>query len=198
MDKFYEKASPLTKTIISIIREMIDGTDFEDKTYLVGGCVRDTLIGMEPRDYDIVVALPNGGVKLANYLTEKDGSRKINKNPIVYQGFGTAKFTLPNTKGVESIEFESVHTRKERYTIGSRKPLSAYGTLKDDANRRDLTVNALYYNISNGGVWDFTDVQTCLNDLTNGIVKTIKEADVSFIEDPLRMLRTIRFASRFG
>ena len=70
MDKFYEKASPLTKTIISIIREMIDGTDFEDKTYLVGGCVRDTLIGMEPRDYDIVVALPNGGVKLANYLTE--------------------------------------------------------------------------------------------------------------------------------
>ena len=198
MDKFYEKASPLTKTIISILREMIDGTDFEDKTYLVGGCVRDTLIGMEPRDYDIVVALPNGGVKLANYLTEKDGSRKINKNPIVYQGFGTAKFTLPNTKGVESIEFESVHTRKERYTIGSRKPSSAYGTLKDDANRRDLTVNALYYNISNGGVWDFTDVQTCLNDLTNGIVKTIKEADVSFIEDPLRMLRTIRFASRFG
>lgn len=198
MDKFYEKANPLTKKIISTLREMIDGTDFKNKTYLVGGCVRDTLVGVEPHDYDLVVNLPNGGVKLANYLTDKDGSRKLNKNPKIFDGFGTAKFSLASVKELEGIEFESVYTRKESYTRGCRKPSTVYGTLKDDANRRDLTVNALYYNISSGEVWDFTDCQTCIQDLTNGLVRTVKDSETSFEEDPLRILRTIRFASRFG
>jgi tRNA nucleotidyltransferase/poly(A) polymerase len=172
------------------IKNIIKGTKFENNVYLVGGYVRDCLMNITPKDYDIVVSLPNGGIELANYIFENTwfGNTKCTK-PVIYPTYGTAMIKL------DGIDLELVQTRKEQYHSDSRNPECVFGTLEEDAFRRDLTINSLYKNISTNEILDPTGKG--LHDIKNKIIRTTSSPDIIFSDDPLRMLRVIRFASRY-
>ena len=180
--------------IISLLKELIEGSHFENHVFLVGGYVRDLLMEKPSKDIDLVIDLPNGGIEFAEFITKKNRNYKKDSNPVIYPTYGTAKFTI---NGFESVLIECVQTRKELYNDNlSRKPICEHGTLLEDALRRDLTINALYKNISTGEVIDPTNKG--FNDLKNKILRTPCEPNLTFIDDPLRMLRVIRFSSRYG
>jgi poly(A) polymerase len=175
--------------IISTIRDIIKDTVFENYVYSVGGCERDRLLGNEIKDIDLVVNLPNGGINLANYLND---NKYTLHDPVIYESFGTAMFKLID---FPTIEIEVVQTRKECYRdVNSRNPETTYGTINDDAERRDFTVNAFYRNISSGKLCDFNG-NSC-DDILNGVIRCCGEPDIIFKEDALRILRAFRFASR--
>ena len=193
--KFEIKDKKIAKTI-NTIRALIKGTKFEGVTYVVGGFVRDTLMGETSNDLDIVVNLPSGGIDLANTLTELDKSHS-DSNPVVYPKYGTASFHLKNSGECSDVVIESVETRKEQYHSDSRNPETCFGTLEEDAFRRDLTINALYYNISTDKVEDVTGKG--LDDLKNHVIRTTNDnPNIVFYDDPLRIMRVIRFANRYG
>ena len=173
------------------LRELIAGTEFDGKGFFVGGCCRDDIMGTEIKDIDISVALPDGGIRLAMWLHENG---HLAGEVSAYPEFHTAKFRLAD---FPDVELESVHTRKETYPDrGSRNPVTDYGTHEEDCYRRDFTVNALYQNISTGEIIDITGKG--LDDIREQIIRTPSDPMVKFDEDPLRILRCIRFASRFG
>lgn len=179
------------KEIINAIRELIRGTRFEGKVYSVGGCERDKRLHRSIKDIDLVVALPNGGIALANYLHEIGETVFA---PVVYEHFGTAMFCL---KKFPDVELETVQTRKECYhDMESRNPETAYGTIQDDCTRRDFTVNAFYYDISNDKELDLNGNSE--NDLRDCIIRTCGDPEIIFNEDPLRVLRMVRFAAKLG
>lgn len=174
---------------VRLLGSLIKGTQFENVTYVVGGAVRDLYLGNEIKDIDIVVELKNGGIELAAFLTEKYSTH----SPIIYPTYGTAKFILDKIESLKDKEFESVMTRKEWYNEGSRKPSEVnFGTIEEDAKRRDLTINALYLNVSTFKILD----PTCFGkyDLNNKILRTTDNAKQVFKDDPLRMLRVCRFS----
>lgn len=175
---------------IDNIKMLTYRTEFYNKTYLVGGCVRDELLNIPIKDIDIMVDLPDGGIKLAKYLCE---AHQLNfSNVVVYERFGTAKVTF--MKGHENeCDIEFVAPRTELYDENSRKPIKVdFCDLKTDALRRDFTVNALYKNIHCGNIIDPTE--RGLTDLHNMQLNTPTSADIDFFDDPLRMLRAIRFS----
>ena len=173
------------------LRELIAGTEFDGKVFFVGGCCRDDIMGTEIKDIDISVALPDGGIRLAVWLHENG---HLAGEVSAYPEFHTAKFRLSD---FPEVELESVHTRKESYPDrGSRNPVTDYGTHEEDCFRRDFTVNALYQNISTGEIIDITGKG--LDDIREQIIRTPSDPFVKFDEDPLRILRCIRFAARFG
>lgn len=173
------------------LKELIKGTPFEGKVLFVGGCCRDELMGMEIKDIDMAVNLPLGGIRLAEWLQEnRHTSRKI----VTYPTYQTAMFHL---KYFPDVELEAVQTRKEKYTdTQSRNPITAFGSIEDDCMRRDLTINSLYYNISTDEVVDITGHG--VDDIHDHIIRTPNDPDITYDDDPLRILRCIRFASRFG
>ena len=173
------------------LRDLIAGTEFDGKVFFVGGCCRDDIMGTEIKDIDISVALPDGGIRLAMWLHEND---HIAGEVSAYHEFHTAKVRLAD---FPEVELESVHTRKETYPDrNSRNPVTDYGTHEEDCFRRDFTVNALYQNISTGEIIDITGKG--LDDIRDRIIRTPSDPMVKFDEDPLRILRCIRFAARFG
>jgi poly(A) polymerase len=173
------------------LRELIAGTEFDGKVFFVGGCCRDDIMGTEIKDIDISVALPDGGIRLAEWL--RDNGHTAGEVS-AYPEFHTAKFRLAD---FPDVELESVHTRKESYPDrGSRNPVTDYGTHEEDCFRRDFTVNALYQNISTGEIIDITGKG--IDDIREQIIRTPSDPFVKFDEDPLRILRCIRFAARFG
>jgi poly(A) polymerase len=119
-----------------------------------------------------------------------------NKNPCVFENYGTAKFQILTDPELSGIEIECVQTRKEKYNKETRNPATAYGTIEEDAMRRDLTINALYYNISTDEICDYTN--RGLDDIKNQVIRTTGKADLIFDDDPLRILRVVRFATRLG
>jgi poly(A) polymerase len=173
------------ETLINKIKETIKGTKFEGKSYIAGGYVRDLVLGLPNKDIDIVVELPNGGIELAEFLTKELGGTNV----VIFERFGTAQIV------VDGIDLEFVMTRKEEYTKGSRKPEVVFGTIKDDVLRRDFTINSMLLNISTGEILDLLGGK---EDLKLGIIKTTSDPKFIFTEDPLRILRGIRFACRFG
>lgn len=184
MDK--EKFLKITR----YIGEKISQTGFENKTYAVGGSVRDFVMGNEIKDIDLVVELPNGGICLAQYF-EQIGLTK--GSVVVYPTYGTAMFHL---KEFPDDEIEVVQTRGEQYHEETRNPITCYASILEDAFRRDLTINALYYNLTTGKIEDYT--QKGLADIKNHIIRvTNNNPDIVFNDDPLRILRVIRFATRF-
>jgi tRNA nucleotidyltransferase/poly(A) polymerase len=195
------KAKNVDKRIIYLIqklKEMVDDSPFKNKVYLVGGCVRDMILGHPVKDIDIVVETPNGGINFANYITSvKANCYKVGKNPVVFENYGTAKFNILTDDKIKDIDLECVQTRKEQYHKESRNPETCYGTIKEDAARRDLTINALYYNITSGNVIDFNN-GSGFDDLANKVIRTPSDPDIVFSDDPLRILRVIRFATRLG
>ena len=142
--------------------------------------------------------MPNGGIRLAEFITKKLGIYEQGTNPVVFPQFGTAKFRLKDAlPQLGNIEIETVQTRKEAYRDKeSRKPEVCFGTIQEDALRRDLTINAVYLNVTTGETLDITG--TSSNDLRNHILRTPNDPRISFEDDALRILRVIRFASTLG
>ena len=181
----------LYESILEYLAEIIRKSDFRDHVFAVGGCVRDKHLNAEIKDIDLVVDLPNGGIDFAKYL-ESHGYTK--GSVVTYENYGTVMFKL---KAFPEIELEAVQTRKEDYhDAKTRNPVTCFGTIEEDCTRRDFTINALYYNISSGEEIDFNG--NSLKDLHNKVIDTCGDPDIIFNEDPLRILRAVRFAARLG
>lgn len=173
------------KKVIEKIRNAIENTEFAGRTYIAGGFVRDLIMGNTTDDLDITVELPEGGIRLAHFLYEKG----IASKPVLYQEFGTA-LTIVN-----SYRIEFVMTRNESYRKGCRKPATSSGTIKEDIYRRDFTINSLIMDIMSGEILDITG--RGMDDIKNGIIRATNDPDFIFNDDPLRILRAVRFANRF-
>ncbi len=171
-----------------LIKKCIVGTEFDGKTYLVGGYVRDIIMGKQhqSQDMDIVVSIPNGGILLSQYLYEQG----ISSEPIVFENFGTSMIRI------DGYNVEFVMTRKESYRDKSRKPDVESGTIEDDIYRRDFTINSLLQEVVSGEILDISELG--ISDINNGIIRSTSDPDIIFVEDPLRILRAIRFAARFN
>lgn len=183
--------------IMDYLAKQIKGTRFEGHVYAVGGCVRDTQIAKDSgkvgniKDIDLVVDLPNGGIELAKYL---EGINRTKGSLVIYETFGTVMFRL---KRYPDVELEAVQTRSECYRDeNSRNPETSFGTIQQDAFRRDFTINALYYDISNKEQKDFNGHG--LGDLRNHMIDTCGDPDIIFDEDPLRIMRAVRFAAKLS
>lgn len=174
------------------IKKAIKGTEYENHVFLVGGAVRDSLLGKPMKDIDLAVDLPNGGLKFAEWICKEYASY-----PCIFPTYGTAKFNLRSLYELKDIEIECVQTRKEQYKDkSSRNPETVFGTLEEDAKRRDLTINALYVNLSTDKIVDPNG--NGLDDIHEGRIRTTSDPDIIFDDDPLRMLRVIRFATKLG
>ncbi|MCQ2309755.1 MAG: CCA tRNA nucleotidyltransferase [Bacteroidales bacterium] len=155
------------------------------RTYVIGGYVRDILLQRESHDIDIVTV--GSGIALAKNVAGKIHGKKDVK---FYGHFGTAMINV----GGHEIEF--VGARKESYSPDSRKPVCENGTLEDDQNRRDFTINALAISLNEDDFGELIDPFNGLQDLEDKIIRTPLDPDVTYSDDPLRMMRAIRFATQ--
>lgn len=173
------------------LRELIRNTEWEGHLYAVGGCCRDELMGQPIKDVDMAVDLSCGGIRFAEWLHDNGYT---SHPPVTYPNYGTAMLRL---KAFPDDELELVQTRKEKYTDHNRRnPETVFGSLEDDCMRRDLTINSLYYDISGGKFIDITN--RGIADIKHHIIRTPADPDMTYDDDPLRILRCIRFASRYG
>ena len=159
--------------------------------FVIGGYVRDIFLNRPSKDIDIVTL--GSGIELAEALTARLGKRA---HLSVFRNFGTAQVKY-NTRG-EHFELEFVGARKESYSHNSRKPVVENGTLQDDQNRRDFTVNALALCLNKERWGELVDPFDGMNDLQKGIIRTPLDPDITFSDDPLRMMRAIRFATQLN
>ncbi|MDN5349941.1 MAG: poly(A) polymerase [Bacteroidales bacterium] len=178
-------AQHLTLPVFEIIRDVSKAMNL--KVYLVGGYVRDALLGRSSKDIDVVVV--GDGLELAAAVAKAIGKHTEAK---FYGQFGTA---MLRHKGLE-IEF--VGARKESYKLYSRKPDVRPGTLAEDLNRRDFTVNALAVSLNEKNFGELIDPFDGQKDLEQQILKTPLDADITYSDDPLRMMRAVRFASQLN
>ena len=177
--------SPLDNPIFELIGKTAD--EMKLKAWVVGGFVRDSILKHENKDIDIVVV--GNGVDFAQAV-----AKNFNNDCTlsVFKNFGTAQIKFDDW----IIEF--IGARKESYRRDSRKPMVENGTLEDDQNRRDFTINAMYLSLNSDHFGELYDPFNGVQDLQNGVIKTCNNPDVTFDDDPLRMLRGIRFASRLN
>ncbi len=156
---------------------------------VAGGWVRDKLLGKNSEDIDITLDNITGQEYISNLKNEKVEFREIKNSNLKSSHLQTATIEIFN----KTIDI--VNLRKEIYKEKSRVPEISLGTPEEDSLRRDITINSLFYNINTNQIEDFT--KKGIDDLKNSIIRMTKESKISFNEDPLRMLRVIRFASRF-
>lgn len=186
------------ENVLLFLKNTIKGTEWENKVFLVGGAVRDEIMGKAPKDLDFVVNGDlNAGIDFSVWLARKLGIYREGSNPVIYPRFGTSKLSLQgNRSNLAIIDLEFVAPRKEEYTAGSRKPDVSDGDLTDETMRRDLTINSLMKNVSTGKILDLSG--RGISDIKNGLIRTTSDPEIIFKEDPLRMLRAIRFAVKYG
>ena len=186
----------LFESAIGKLREIIEGDErFRLNTYLVGGCVRDLLLGETPKDIDLCIDYPEGSFEFIKYLKENYSKEDVS-GFTVFERYGTSRFTL-HVGEKESVEIECVIPRTETYNKGPRKPDQVKQTgIYEDATRRDFCCNALYKNIETGDILDPTEKG--INDLRDKILRTPLDPEQTYIDDPLRMLRAIRFSCTKG
>ena len=180
-----ELAQLLDKEIFHKISDAADSLGLE--CYVVGGYVRDLFLERPSNDIDVVVV--GSGIKVADALRRSLG-RKAHIS--VFRNFGTAQVKYKGT------EVEFVGARRESYTRGSRKPIVEDGTLEDDQNRRDFTINALAVCLNKDRFGELVDPFDGVYDMEDGIIRTPLDPDITFSDDPLRMLRCIRFATQLN
>lgn len=163
--------------------------------YLVGGCVRDELLGLVPKDIDLVIDLPGGSEKFIEFLKSTYGPDLCDAYT-VFPRFGTSRFSLCIDQG-KWIPIECVIPRTEKYEGTTRKPSEVqFGSILEDSRRRDFCCNALYKNVMSSEVLDPTGQG--LEDLGRMILRTPLDPEQTFLDDPLRMLRAIRFSCAKG
>lgn len=184
---------------MDLLKSITVNTRFSGKAFVAGGAVRDMVMGLDPKDIDIVVEMEEGGIRFATYIVQRLGIYKGTSNPVIFPRFGTAKVHLDGVvhNGVEldGVDVEFVNTRAEEYEEGSRKPTTRYGTIKQDVFRRDLTINSLLMDLVSGEIVDLTGMGR--DDIAKGVIRTPSEPNKIFMDDPLRLLRAVRFAGRY-
>lgn len=175
--------------IFGLLAQSVKDTNLE--TYLVGGFVRDLLLNRPSKDIDVVCV--GSGIDLANQLA-LNWEKQTGSTPFVsiFKNFGTAMVKTTEW------EVEFVGARKESYQRESRKPIVEDGTLEDDQQRRDFTINALAISLNEKDFGNLIDPFGGLEDLERKIIKTPLASDITFSDDPLRMMRAIRFASQLN
>ena len=189
-----ELAKILNQDIFHQISEAADRLGLE--CYVVGGYVRDIFLERPSNDIDVVVV--GSGIKVAEELKHIVGKKA---HLSVFKNFGTAqvKFSRKEEGGVrKEFEVEFVGARKESYSHDSRKPIVEDGTLEDDQNRRDFTINAMAICLNKDRFGELVDPFNGLADLEDGIIATPLEPGITFSDDPLRMMRCIRFATQLN
>ena len=174
---------PLSNPIFRRISRLADAEGV--RAFVVGGYVRDYYLRRPSTDIDVVVV--GSGIALAEAL-----ARELKAKVSVFKTFGTA---MVRAKGIE-VEF--VGARKESYTHDSRKPEVEPGTLEDDQRRRDFTINAMAWSLNDATFGELVDPFDGMSDLEECIIRTPCDPDVTFSDDPLRMMRAVRFASQLG
>lgn len=155
-------------------------------TYVVGGFVRDKLLGRHSNDLDFVTI--GSGIDVAKAVADKIGGKRASL--AVFKTYGTAQV---KTRG---LELEFVGARKESYSKDSRNPIVENGTLDDDQKRRDFTINAMAISVNAGSFGKLLDPFNGIDDLNKKIIRTPLDPDVTFSDDPLRMMRAVRFATQ--
>jgi len=170
---------PIFKTIAH------EAASMDAEAFVVGGYVRDIFLKRESKDIDIVVT--GSGIDLARNVAKKLGDHV---HVSVFQNFGTAMIRF------EDMELEFVGARKESYRNTSRKPIVESGTLEDDQKRRDFTINAMAIHLTEKNFGELVDPFNGVQDLHDKIIRTPLDPDLTFSDDPLRMMRAVRFASQ--
>ena len=182
---FNEIQKKLQGKIFEVIAE--EAGKLQVETYIIGGYVRDMALRRTSKDIDAVCV--GSGIQLAQAVAGNLGKKaKLS----VFKNFGTAQVKYKDT------EIEFVGARKESYNRNSRKPVVEDGTLEDDLKRRDFTINALAIRINKDHFGELTDPFNGLQDMEDLLIRTPMNPDITFSDDPLRMLRAVRFASQLG
>ncbi|MCI6233632.1 MAG: tRNA nucleotidyltransferase, partial [Prevotella sp.] len=180
-----ELAQILNKKIFHLISQAADSLGLE--CYVVGGYVRDIFLERPSKDIDVVVV--GSGIAVATELKRLLGKYA---HMSVFKRYGTAQVRYGNT------EVEFVGARRESYSSDSRNPHVEDGTLEDDQNRRDFTINALAICLNKDRFGELVDPFGGLYDLEDGIIRTPLDPDITFSDDPLRMMRCVRFATQLN
>jgi poly(A) polymerase len=177
----------LNNKIFSLLSDVV--TDENVQAFVIGGWVRDCILKRDHPEKDIDIVVLGSGINIA-----KKCAKRIDRNikVTVFKNFGTAMFRW------NDYEIEFVGARKESYDRGSRKPIVENGTLEDDQKRRDFTINALAICLNRDRFGEFLDPFGGMLDIENKIIRTPLEPDQTFSDDPLRMMRAIRFAAQLN
>ncbi len=175
----------ITNKLFTIISDVAE--KHQVQAFIIGGFVRDALLNRPCKDIDVVVL--GNGIEIAKSLAKQLG---IEGQVTIFKNFGTAMLKY------EDMEIEFVGARKESYRKDSRKPIVENGTLADDQNRRDFTINALAINLQREFFGDLLDPFKGIEDLNKKVLRTPLDPTITYSDDPLRMMRAIRFASQLG
>lgn len=181
--------SALSHPIFKLISETADELNLE--CYVIGGWVRDLFLERPSKDIDVVVV--GGGIERPGIVIAEALKKKLGKAHIaIYRNFGTAQLKYKN------MEVEFVGARRESYDRNSRKPITEDGTLEEDQNRRDFTINAMALCLNAERYGELVDPFNGMYDLEDGIIATPLDPDITFSDDPLRMMRCVRFATQLN
>jgi putative nucleotidyltransferase with HDIG domain len=180
----------LTHPVFTIISE--EASLLKIGAYVIGGFVRDLHLNRDSKDIDIVAVGKGKGDKTVGITLAEAVAKRLNLHVHVFKNFGTAQIKF------DDLDIEFVGARKESYSRDSRKPVVEDGTLKDDQDRRDFTINALAISLNENDYGTLLDPFGGLADMEKKIIRTPLDPDITYSDDPLRMMRAIRFATRLN